>query len=41
MNKKGITVINIKDILYCALCGMLIVNEEEWKELHLAFHERR
>jgi len=37
--RKGLAIIMIDSLMYCANCGMLVVNNAEWKEIHLSFHE--
>ena len=36
--KEGLAVIRVNNKLYCANCGMKIVNQKEWKEIHFNFH---
>lgn len=40
MSEPGLTIIEIDGKMYCALCGMPVLNVTEWKEIHFKWHNK-
>jgi hypothetical protein len=38
---KGLFIFTHKGKIYCGVCGMPVVHSDEWKELHLKYHEKQ